>query len=187
MKNKLIFIVIILGAIALPHTSYSAQAAQPGYWQRLKNYVAQSSVGQWWADFGKSDVVGRKRLQSVAGGGWTGLKRGALIGGVSGIVHGLYRTNASQEDYMDALITAGLGALAYNVINEALNAYNRGSLSEIDTVAQIKEIIKNRFLEDSRYSAEDKLELLGATKYGDLDLAAKEKPESLNARDYFNK
>lgn len=154
-------IVIMLCAALMPVVSYSSEGAAPSYWQRVKNYVAESRIGQWYLN---ADPVGRKRLQSVAASSWTWGKRGALIGVTAGGAYGLSRSNATQEDYMLSLMTMGLGALAYNVINEAFNAYNKGFLSQAQVVAEIKGIINSRLLTQCSTN-EEKLELLANRDY----------------------
>lgn len=161
MKNKLILIVAIIYSICLSAIAFASEITTPSYWQRIKNYIAESRIGQWYTAV---DSTGRKRLQSVASSGWTGLKRGALIGTMVGGAYGLSRSNASQEDYIVSLITMGLGALAYNVINEAFNAYNKGYLSEDIVVAQIKKIINDKLIAKCRTN-EEKRALLDNRDY----------------------
>jgi len=143
----------------LPVIGSNVEIVRPSYWQQVKNFIAESSVGRWLRDGMILDPVGRKRLQSVASSSLTGLKRGVLVGGTVGSIYGLSRTNQSSENYALGLMAAGLGALAYNVMSEVFNEYNKGFLSQADAIAQIKELINKKLLNKCRTNQE-KRELL---------------------------
>ena len=57
MQYKPTFIVIFFLLILQSHICFSSEHGQQGYWQRFKNYVAESPIGQWLTMRGKDDAV----------------------------------------------------------------------------------------------------------------------------------
>src|SRR5260370_39392146 len=122
MKRKSILIVIGFCLVLQPYVSFGSEVPALGYWQRFKNYVAESCVGWWWAEGERLDPVGRKRLQSV----WTGGKKGALIGATVGAtVGGLYGLHSSG-DAKDLLYYLPFFPVFYVASTLVWSAYNKG-------------------------------------------------------------